>query len=165
MCCRAWPFLWQSFQASNKSHAAVNSQDKLLSELTFGKEIKNKVCWFPDGMHRERRSSFWVELLRTRKTKNKIHNNCFCWLTRGAKPHWLSYAWVHCVQVCLVVVVLVFLVGFWCACLPSHHSSVWLLFWWWQETGGHKKSGTKWHHIHRALAFICSLRLRHFGLS
>lgn len=30
--------------ASNKTHTAVNSQDKLLSELTFGKEIKNKVC-------------------------------------------------------------------------------------------------------------------------
>lgn len=65
-------------------------------------------------------------------------------------PHRLFYAWVYRVQACWpVVTVLVFLVGFWCACLCSHHSSVWLLFWWWQEAVGRRKRGTKRQHIHR----------------
>lgn len=33
-----------NYVALSNLHTAVNSQDKLLSELTFGKEIKNTVC-------------------------------------------------------------------------------------------------------------------------
>lgn len=33
-----------NYMASNELHTAVNSQDKLLGGLTFGKEIKNEVC-------------------------------------------------------------------------------------------------------------------------
>lgn len=50
MCCLAFSMttfsgpLGPNYMTSNKLHTAVNSQDKLLSELTFGKEIKNMVC-------------------------------------------------------------------------------------------------------------------------
>lgn len=105
------------------------------------------------------------------KTKKKHPNNCVFWqlatvpclLNPGRrKPCWFFYVRVPWVQVCcLVIMVLVFLPGFWCTCLLIHHSSACLLFWWCQEAVGYKKSGTEGHCIPWALTIICSLHSRH----
>lgn len=95
---------------------------------------------------------------------------CFCQLATvpcllnpgKRKPCWFFYVRVPWVQVCcLVIMVLVFLLGFWCTCLLTHCSSACLLFWWWQEAVGYKKSGTEGHCIPWALTIICSLHSRH----